>query len=326
MDGLGVEIDDPLVVIRALHFAVTAMTAGILVFRAVAVDAAFCLHTRSGPEVRAQLLWLARIGLALSVASGMIWLLPVAASMSGLPLQDAANSEVLLAVLNQTQFGQVAEIRFALAIMLVACLGYDRAPAARWLGVAISLGLIAAIAWTGHAGSTAGDIGIVHVAADALHLCAAAIWIGGLVSLVVLLSASMRDGTATSAAFAAHATRCFSTLGIAAVLAIFITGLVNSWILVGSLHALTATGYGKLLLLKIALFVAMLSVATVNRFWWTPRLALPSSGPTGSDPRRRLARNSLIEIALALMIFAVVGVLGTLHPAIHMFASHTSIQ
>jgi len=31
-----------------------------------------------------------------------------------------------------------------------------------------------------------------------------------------------------------------------------------------------------------------------------------------------LTRNTLIEIALGLAIFAVVGVLGTLHPAIHL--------
>ena len=31
----------------------------------------------------------------------------------------------------------------------------------------------------------------------------------------------------------------------------------------------------------------------------------------------RAPRNSMIEIALALMIFAIVGMLGTLHPAIH---------
>lgn len=317
MDGLGAEIDDPLVVIRALHFAVTAMTTGILVFRAMAVDTAFCLQTPSGPRVRVQLLRLARIGLALSVASGLIWLPLVAASMSGLSLEDAATSEVMLAVLNQTQFGQVAEIRFALAIILAGCLRYDRVPSARWLGLAMSLCLTAAIAWTGHAGSTAGSMGIVHLAADTLHLGAAAIWIGGLVSLVVLLSASMQDRTVASASFASEATRRFSTLGVAAVLAIFVTGFVDSWILVGSLHALTATGYGKLLLLKIALFVAMLSVAAVNRFWWTPRLALPLSPATEGDARRKLARNSVIEIALALMIFTIVGVLGTLHPAIH---------
>jgi putative copper resistance protein D len=48
-----------------------------------------------------------------------------------------------------------------------------------------------------------------------------------------------------------------------------------------------------------------------------PRLALR----LGSEPQlevvRRLACNSMIEVALASMIFAIVGMLGTLHPAIH---------
>jgi len=70
------------------------------------------------------------------------------------------------------------------------------------------------------------------------------------------------------------------------------------------LRALTVTEYGRLLMLKMALFAAMLLIAGVNRFWLTPRLALKS----GIEPRalRRLARNSVIEIALGLAIFAIV--------------------
>jgi copper resistance protein D len=78
-----------------------------------------------------------------------------------------------------------------------------------------------------------------------------------------------------------------------------------------------ATGYGTLLISKVALFAIMLLIAAANRFWLAPRLALAS----GNEPQlmvlRRLARNSMIEIALALMIFAIVGLLDTLHPAIH---------
>jgi putative copper resistance protein D len=47
----------------------------------------------------------------------------------------------------------------------------------------------------------------------------------------------------------------------------------------------------------------------------TPRLALSSASKI--EVLRQLVRNSTIEIALALMIFAIVGVLGTLHPANH---------
>jgi putative copper resistance protein D len=326
MDWLGADINGPLVVVRALHFAVTAMTTGILVFRAVVADAAVCPATPASAIVRAQTLRLVAIGLALSVVSGVIWLLLEAASMSGLALPEAMTSEVLSTVVSQTQFGQVSDIRFALAVILAGCLAYDRFPLARGLALAISLGLIAAIAWTGHAGSTAGEIGILHLAADALHLFAAAIWIGGLVSLVLLLSASRHDQSHAGASFARQATERFSTMGIAAVAVVLATGIVNAWILVGSWHALTVTGYGQLLMLKVALFAVMLSFAAVNRFWLTPRLAKPPGGALRLDALRKLTRNSAIEFALALTIFAIVGILGTLHPAIHAFASDAPMQ
>ena len=94
------------------------------------------------------------------------------------------------------------------------------------------------------------------------------------------------------------------------------TGIVNAWILVGSFHALVTTGYGRLLMLKLVVFATMLVFACVNRFWLTPRLAV-SSGELRPETLRQLTRNSSIEIALALAIFAIVGVLGTLHPAVH---------
>jgi len=235
--------------------------------------------------------------------------------MSGLPLEESTTSDVLFTVANETQFGRVAEIRCVLAVVLVGCLALDGFPSARGLALAASLALIAAIAWTGHAGSTVGEMGFLHLSADALHLVAAAVWIGGLASLVMLLSVARRDQTNAGMSFARDATQRFSTVGIAIVVTVFATGLVNAWILVGSVHALIATGYGQLLMLKVALFAAMLLFAAANRFWLTPRLALSSGSKI--EVLRQLVRNSTIEIALALMIFAIVGVLGTLHPAIH---------
>jgi len=106
-------------------------------------------------------------------------------------------------------------------------------------------------------------------------------------------------------------------MGIAIVVVVFATGIINAWILVGSWHALIVTGYGRVLMLKVALFAAMLLIAAANRFWLTPRLALPSGSEPQYEAVHRLERNSMIEIALALLIFAIVAMLGTLHPAIH---------
>jgi putative copper resistance protein D len=316
MDGFGVVIDGPLIVIRAIHFAATAVVAGSLVFRTAVAEPVLHREQAVAKPLRTQTVRVAWIALAIAMASGMSWLLVQASAMSGLPFAEAMTSDVLLTILNQTQFGLVFEIRIVLAIILAACLAYDRLAPARWLALAAALGLTAAIAWTGHAGSTVGEMGILHLTADVLHLIAAAAWIGGLVSLAQLLAEARRNPA--HAPFARDATRRFSTLGIAAVGTLLLTGSVNAWILVGSFSALLVTEYGQLLTLKICLFVFMLAFAAVNRLLLTPQLVLARDSEPQLNSLRQLAHNSTAEIALGLTIYGIVGVLGTLHPAIHL--------
>lgn len=315
MDWFGAEISGPLVAVRAIHFAATAITAGSLVFRAVA--ATWRSEEAVAKLLRKQTLGVAWIGLVIAALSGVAWFLLQAVSMSGLPLSEAMTTRVLSTVLNRTQFGLVSEIRIVLALAVAACLASYRFALAEWLAPAVALGLAAAIAWTGHAGSTPGDTGLLHLAADALHLLGASAWIGGLVSLVLVLTAVRHRQSVASASLAWDATRRFSTLGIVSVAILAATGIVNAWILVGSFHALVTTGYGRLLMLKLVVFATMLVFAFVNRFLLTPQLAV-SSGELRLEALCQLTRYSSIEIALALAIFAIVGVLGTLHPAIHL--------
>lgn len=307
--------EDPLIAVRGIHFAATAVVVGTLVFRTVVAKAALPPQQAVVKKWQAQCQRAVWIALAITLLSGVIWLLLQAVSMSGLPPDEAMTSQVLSTVLNQTQFGVVTEIRSVLAVFLAACLAFDRFPLADWLALAAALGLTAAIAWTGHAASTPGELGNLHLAADALHLVAAASWIGGLVPLVLLLAAVRRDDVAPSASLASEATRRFSTLGIVAVATLVVTGAVNGWILVGSFHALLAAEYGQVLILKLVVFALMLAFAAVNRLSLTPQLAIASGKQR--DAVRRLARNSIIEIVLGFCIFAIVGMLGTLHPAIH---------
>ena len=323
MDWFGAGADAPAIVIRAVHFAATAVVAGSLIFRAVVAGPVLRSGEAGAELLRRQTLRVAWPALAVSVVSGVIWLLLQAASMSGLPLAEAMTPAVLSTVLNETQFGLVFEVRLALAIILAGCLAYDRAALPRRLGLASAIGLIAAIAWTGHGGSTSGPPGIVHLAADLLHLVAAAAWLGGLFSLVLLLGAA-RGTDDVSISLAAAATRRFSKLGIASVGTLFLTGFVNAWFLVGSFDALMVTEYGRLLTLKVGLFAVMVAFAAVNRFSLTPRLLTPellsaAESKTQLQPLLGLTRNSAIEVVLGLMIYGIVGVLGTLHPAIHFF-------
>jgi putative copper resistance protein D len=71
-------------------------------------------------------------------------------------------------------------------------------------------------------------------------------------------------------------------------------------------------------MLKLIVFAVMAVLAAVNRFWLTPRLALPPGSEAQCYALFRLTRNTVTEIALGLLVFAVVGALGTLHPLAHL--------
>lgn len=308
MDWLGV--DGSVMATRAIHFAAISVVTGTLVFRTVVAGPVLGSDALVADVFRTQTRRVIWIGLLVAAISGAIWLLLQAASMSGLPPGDTS---VLLTMLQETQFGQVAEIRFATAILLVACLALDGFTGANWVATAAALGLVASLAWAGHAGATNGQAGDLHVAADALHLCAAAAWIGGLLALLLFFATARRIRAPGGTILVAKATKRFSMLGIASVATLSATGIVNAWVLVGSLDALFGTGYGRLLLLKLAFFGAMLALAAINRFWLTPRLGFSSNGAL-----RWLTRTSAIEFGLGLAVVTIVGMLGTLHPAIHL--------
>jgi putative copper resistance protein D len=308
MDWFGTE--GALVATRAIHFAATSIASGALVFRTVVAESVLRPEPATAEAFRMLIRCVAWICLLVATLSGAIWLVLQAASMSGLPPGD---TEALSTVLNETQFGQVAEIRLVLAIVLAVLLAYDRVAGADWAASALTLGLTASLAWTGHAGSTLSEAGALHLAADALHLCASAVWIGGLLSLILFFTSLRRTRREDVALHARAATERFSVLGIVSVAALSVTGIVNATMLVGSFRAFAGTDYGQLLMLKLALFAVMLVLAATNRLRLTPRLASSFDDALGG-----LRRNSAIEFALGLLILTIVALLGMLHPASHL--------
>jgi copper resistance protein D len=318
MSWFGAEVNGPLVLTRAIHFAASATTAGAVMFRVFVAEPALRPSRDGGAILQSRMAALTWTGLAIAAVTGLLWFMLLTTSITGLGSGEAIRSGAMLTVANDTQFGLVSEVRAALAVLLVACLLLSRFVVLRWLGLAAASGLVGAIAWTGHAGSTLGALGILHLAADVLHLGAASAWIGGLFGLSILFAVGRRRSAFEWKQLQLDAVLRFSTLGMISVAALILSGIVNAWILVGSFRALLVTDYGQLLLLKIMAFVVMVGFAAVNRFRLTPQLALVAKAETHTNALSALTRNTLIEIAFGLAIFAVVGVLGTLHPAIHL--------
>jgi len=238
--------------------------------------------------------------------------------MVDLPLAQALSEGAVSTVLSETDFGEAWTIRLVLAGLVAACLPWlatsnpvlTRQRDA--VAILFAAALVGTLAWGGHAAAGAGVRGGVHLAADILHLVAAAAWVGALVPLALLLRAAAVDADHGSLAVARAAVLRFSTLGIVSVGTLFGSGLVNTWVLAGSVPALINTDYGRLLLIKIALFLVMLLFAAVNRLWLTPQLVASSGVDTVKSALGRINRNTLIEAVLGAIVIVLVSILGTM--------------
>jgi putative copper export protein/mono/diheme cytochrome c family protein/peroxiredoxin len=241
--------------------------------------------------------------------SGLLWLSVEAVRMSGLPPASALSHGTLGTVLGETLFGRVWVVRFVLAVALGATLFTGRRAALDATRASLAAALLASLAFAGHAAAERGTDRIVHLSADAAHLLAAGAWVGALLPLAHLLS------RAHALELAERATRRFSIMGIACVSVLVLTGTVSAWYTVGSVPGLFGTGYGRVLLVKLALFAAMLVLAAANRLRWTPRLRAAGGEPALA--LKRLRRNAIAETSLGAAVLGVVGLLGVTVPAPH---------
>ena len=316
-------MDELRIAFRAAHFAASAALLGELAFFFCVARPAL-VHAREtmAIELRRRLHRMMAWGLAALVASGIGWFVLQAAAMSGSTFGGAPQLGTLDTALTETSFGKVWQLRFALAMALgVALFLLRRAADERprtLLGAGSGLlagALLATLAWAGHGAAEQGADRSFHLAADGVHLLASGAWLGALAPLAFALSRALAPANDDAYQLAAAAARRFSALGIACVSALVLTGTINAWYTVGTLPALVGTYYGRLLLVKLALFSAMLCLAAVNRTRLTPRLARRTEA---TRALRQLRRNAIAEALLGLCVLGIVGALGIAVPASHL--------
>jgi copper resistance protein D len=214
----------------------------------------------------------------------------------------------------ETQFGRVWQLRLGLiaaAFALVAS-GVEQVEARRvlipvlWL---LSVVFLVSLAWISHAAARVRPVGLL---GDVLHLCAAGGWIGRLVPLAIFLSgvrASFSLGETV-----APVLRRFSALSLCGVSVLVVSGISNSWLLVGSIYALFTTPYGRLLLFKLTLFGILVGLGARNRFLVKAKLRKVPADP---DLLPQLRRNVLCEVCLGVAVVLIVACLGVTPPARH---------
>lgn len=241
--------------------------------------------------------------LALMAVAGVAELLLQARRLGGLELIDEALRTVWGERWIERQLLLLAVVGLAAAYGWTQRHG-GRQSAAAWLALAGGFGYLLLVAMVSHGSSIPGSFWAV--AADFVHLAAAALWIGMLVQLVLFFAWVLRTTPAGGRArLLEQPLRRFSALAATAVSLLLASGLVSALSEVPDWEAMVDTAYGRTLTLKLGVMVLLLLVAGVNAAFLAPRARQEGDQLTGG----RLGTLMRAEVALALAVLLAVAVL-----------------
>jgi copper resistance protein D len=304
-----------LIIARAIHIGASILLVGIFTFDLVMLAPARRVGTDDLHELERRLFRLAVWTLGAAVFSAVFWFCLEVESMSGLPLKNAFSATAWPTILFETQFGRVWQLRLGLiaALFVLVATALVKIKARRSLAPVLcllSVVILASLAWISHA--AAASVHPLGLLGDLLHLCAAGGWIGGLVPLTVFLlhvRAPFSSGETV-----ARVVYRFSILSLCCVSVLVVSGISNSWLLVGSIYALFTSPYGRLLFLKLTVFAILIGFGARNRFLVKTKLLKGAAEP---DLLPQLYRNVLCEVCLGVAVVAIVACLGVTPPARH---------
>jgi copper transport protein len=154
---------------------------------------------------------------------------------------------------------------------------------------------------------------------NAIHVAAMATWLGGLAALLLVLPAATRSATspADRGRLLAGPLGRFSALALVMVALIMATGLIQAYVYVRHLGDLFSTGYGRAVLAKFLLLLAVIAIAAYNRRAVIPRLRrVAELGVSPGLPGVLLRRALRGEVALLAVVIGVTAALASYAPPI----------
>jgi copper transport protein len=263
---------------------------------------------------RARLLvWAGFAALALGTVAALLAQFPYS---TGGAMTSAFSADALRTTLS-TAVGKASLARLGILAVLAVAVTFlvrGRADAARPpLAVQVAGGaclLALPLTWTLADHSRAGQQVWLAVPVASVHLLAVAIWLGGLVLLAACAVGA--DLGAERLRATALALPRFSRLALPCFTVIVLTGLYQTWRQVGTLPALSATEFGRLLLVKLGGVVLIVVLA-----WQARRFVQRQLTRTAVSAHAwRLMRRSLgVEALLGVAVLAVATVMVNTAPA-----------
>ena len=298
-------------IVSGTGYVVLALLPGVF------VTAGFLLPRGEPKELRQTLMFAA---VYLVVAFLIIALASLLIQGAKLHQSAMPSLDILFRYLTMTQSGKIWLLRevygAALALVIFSVARNVASLRPIRLVFLLVLPLVASRSFTSHAVAVKQNT-LAVVAADATHLIATGLWGGGLLALFWVLYRGAKKSN-LPLPWAAETVRRFSRLALGSVAVIFLTGLYQSWIQIGSFNTLFTTDYGRVLVIKLALFVGMVGLGALNLLSTRPRLlrAAQHNKDETSAAEKALLRVGA-ESFLALLVFLVTGLLTVLPPGVH---------
>lgn len=304
---------------RSIHIGGAILLTAVFAFRLIVLEPAASVCGRVDKlQAGFRDAWnrLAVANWMIVICSGLVWFGLVAASIGGAGTLSEVDPGTFAIVLLQTKFGHLWLVRAGCCFVL-GVLFFTRCHES--IKALFSLTILASLAVAGHAGASASIAGPVAMAGDVGHLITTALWPGGLMPLLFVLCRERRTADGIDWRFIAEVTKRFSTQSLIVVALLAATGILNTCFLVGNLRALFVTSYGELLLVKIVLFLMMITFGAWNLLVLKPSLIRRATVETqqkfaSPDLVRSLIRNVVCETLLGAGVLLVVGYLGVTPP------------
>ena len=123
--------------------------------------------------------------------------------------------------------------------------------------LALSIAYLVSLAYTSHSRSMAWPV--LGVPAGVIHTAATAAWLGGLIIFILFVIPSLKPAESFDAF------RRFGDMAKYAVIAMLVTGVIQTLRLHGNLLTLFTQTHGRWLLLKLVLVALMLKIGDINR-------------------------------------------------------------
>ncbi|MGH3827195.1 MAG: copper resistance D family protein [Pseudonocardiaceae bacterium] len=151
--------------------------------------------------------------------------------------------------------------------------------------------------------------GVLDIVMTQTHIIAGCTWLGGLASLA-LLSRTRRALGNHAGLFWARIWQRFSVFALTAVGTVIASGSWLAWKHVGGASEFVTTTYGRFLLAKILLVLALVSAGAYNQFLLTPRIARAhAAGDIGKGfalTLRHFPAVVAVETALGICVLLIV--------------------